>query len=309
VRFDTAAQPAKTRVTSYQVTIRVCRRPVMRLRTPGLPLLFILGILSVPLAAEAQQAGKVWRIGVLAPGPVPRLMSPFVSILREYGWVEGRDFTLEPRYTGANTEGAAALANELIKLKVDLILTINTANAQAARQATRTVPIVMLVSGFPIEAGLAASLARPGGNVTGLSIYAGGGVFAKYVQFLKDLLPNLRSFAVLWDYVPPGFVKEEVDASLGEMKRAASAIGVTARIFEVATRGDLDRAIGVLGRERVEALFVTNGPLLRPEQTAAEIMAFALKRQIPTMTDTSGNVFAAGCLMTAWAGGHTLLRG
>jgi putative ABC transport system substrate-binding protein len=258
-----------------------------------------LGIAAAPLVGEAQQAGRVYRIGLVAVGPSPLLMNPFWAAMREYGWIEGQNFTLEPRYTAGKPEhDRVALATELIEQKVDLILAINSASAQAAKRASTAVPIVMLMSGFPVEAGLAVSLARPGGNVTGLSIYAGGGIFAKYVQFLKELLPRLTTFAVFWDYVPPGFVPQEVEASLGEMKRAARSAGVTAHIFEIATRGDLDRAMGRLSTEPVDALFVTHGPIQRDERTAAEVMAFALKRRIPTMTDLAGNVFAAGCLLT-----------
>ena len=102
----------------------------------------------------------------------------------------------------------------------------------------------------------------------------------------------------MWNYVPPGFVKEEVDASLGEMKRAAIAIGVTARVFEIYSRADLDRALGIIRRERVGAMFITNGGPLFTEQTAAEIMAFTLEQRIPTMTDFAGHFFLAGSLMT-----------
>jgi putative ABC transport system substrate-binding protein len=219
--------------------------------------------------------------------------------MREYGWIEGESFSLVPRYTAGRSEhDRVALAVELLEQKVDLILVINSASAQAAKRASTTVPIVMLVSGFPVEAGLADSLARPGGNVTGLSIYAGGGIFAKYVQFLKELLPRLTTFAVFWDYVPPGFVPNEVEASLGEMKRAARNAGLTAQVFEIATRADLDRAMLRVGTEPVDALFITHGPIQRFEQVGAEIIAFAMKRKLPTMTDLAGNVFAAGALMT-----------
>ena len=106
----------------------------------------VAGLLAAPLTAKAQQAGKVYRIGLLAHRATPYILIPFVSTMREHGWVEGRDFTLEPRYTGPNPERARALANELIELKVDLILVVNTSNAQAARQASGTVPIVMLAA-------------------------------------------------------------------------------------------------------------------------------------------------------------------
>ena len=267
------------------------------MRRIGLAVVLALSLLS-PLAAQAQQAGRMYRIGLLAGRPSPHLMVPFVAAMREYGWVEGRDFIVESRYTGVDLGHAEALARELIELKVDLILTGTTATARAARQASRTVPIVMLASGFPVEAGLAVSLARPGGNVTGLSAYAGGELFSKYVQLLKDVVPTGKAFAVLWNYVPPGFAKEEVEASLGEMKRAARTIGVTTRVFQLQSLADLDRALGVLAREKVEALFVTAGGPLMTEQTSAKIMAFTLKQRIATLTDFRGTFVDAGCLMT-----------
>jgi len=256
------------------------------------------GALFMALGGHAQQGGKVYRIGLLAGRAAPSLMEPFAAAMKEYGWLQGRDFTIESRYTGGNVERARVLAHDLIDSKVDLILAITTANAQAARRASGTVPIVMLTSGFPIEAGLAASLARPGGNVTGLSAYADGALFTKYVQLLKELVPALARFAVLWNYVPPGFVKEEVDASLGEMRRAARAIGATAHVFEIGSRAALDDALRALGRERVGAMFVTSGGPLFTEEVAAEIMAFSLKHRIPTMTDFAGTFFNAGSLVT-----------
>jgi len=216
--------------------------------------------------------------------------------MRQAGWFEGRDFVLEERYTGTSQDQAASLAAELVQLKVDVILVLNTANAQAARRASQTIPVVMLVSGYPVEAGLAASLGRPAGNVTGLSIYAGADLWGKYVQLLKELRRGLTSFAVLWDYAPPGFLQVESNVAIGEMKRAASALGVAVRILEIRTRDDLDGTIRMLDGKWVQALFVTNGPVQRQPETAATIMAFARRQRLPTMTDLAGNVFAAGCL-------------
>jgi len=267
------------------------------MRRIGLAVVLAVSLLA-PFTVETPQAGELYRIGLLVGRASPQLMDPFVSAMREYGWVEGRDFVVVPRYTGVNLERAEALARELIELKVDLILTGTTATARAARQASRTVPIIMLASGFPVEAGLAGSLARPGGNVTGLSAYAGGELFGKYVQLLKDLVPTLKAIAVLWNYVPPGFAKEELEASLGEMKRAARTIGVTTRVFELKSLTDLDQALAALGREKVEALFVTAGGPLVTEKTSAKIMAFTLKQRIATLTDFRGTFVDAGCLMT-----------
>ena len=142
----------------------------------------------MPLLSEAQQAGRVYRIGLVAVGPSALLMNPFWAAMREYGWIEGQNFTLEPRSTAGKTEhDRVALATELIEQKVDLILAINSASAQAAKRASTIVPIVMLMSGFPVEAGLAVSLARPGGNVTGLSIYA-----VAVIALVGDDLRQLR---------------------------------------------------------------------------------------------------------------------
>jgi putative tryptophan/tyrosine transport system substrate-binding protein len=199
--------------------------------------------LAAPLGPEAQEAGKVHRLGVMSPRAVPQFIIQFGSAMRSHGWVEGRDFTVEQRYSGLNAERAQAGARELVDLKVDLILTFTTAQAHAAQQASRTVPIIMITSGFPVEAGLAASLARPGANVTGLSVYAGGGLFAKYLELLKDLIPQLKRFGVLWNYVPPGFLKEEAAVGLGEIRQAAVALGVVPRVFEIESRAALSQAL------------------------------------------------------------------
>ena len=124
-------------------------------------------LLAAPLAAAAQQAGKVYRIGVLLPTAIPFVMTAFVDGLRERGWIEGRDFVLETRLTGFVTDQADVAARELVASKVDVILAGVTGNAVAAKRATTQIPIVMLTSGYPVEAGLAQSFARPGGNITG----------------------------------------------------------------------------------------------------------------------------------------------
>jgi putative ABC transport system substrate-binding protein len=259
----------------------------------------LAGAVAASIAAEAQQAGKVYRLGVMSPRAVSPFIGQFGSAMRSHGWVEGRDFTLEQRYSGLNTERAQAAARELIDLKVDLILTFTTAQAHAAQQASRTVPIIMITSGFPVEAGLAASLARPGANVTGLSVYAGGGLFAKYLELLKDLMPHLKRFGVLWNYVPPGFLKEEAAVGLGEIRQAAVALGVVPQVFEIDSRAALNQALNDFRESRVEAIFVTSGGPLITEEISAEIIAFTVQHRIATITDfASGAFFNAGSLMT-----------
>ena len=130
-------------------------------------------LLAAPHVAHAQQAGKFYRIGWLAgvPNP-PDRWKLFLEAMRERGWIEGQNFTMEFRIV--EFARAEASARELVNLNVDLLLAVNTSNAWAARRATSTIPIVIVTSGYPVETGLAASLARPGGNVTGNAVYAGG---------------------------------------------------------------------------------------------------------------------------------------
>jgi hypothetical protein len=125
-----------------------------------------LGTFSLPLAARAQRSGRVYRVGVLSPVHAPSYMTPFVEDLRTLGWVEGRDFMLEYRFSGDTPQGADMAARELAALKVDVIVTLVTGNAIAAKSATAEIPIVMMNSGYPVEVGLAKSYARPGGGTS-----------------------------------------------------------------------------------------------------------------------------------------------
>src|SRR5262249_7611689 len=143
-------------------------------------------LVATPLAAETQQAGKMYRIGLLATRPTPLILDPFVADMQKYGWLQGRHYILEARFTEGYYQRAPGLAAELASRPVDILLTLNTANARAARDATAVIPIVMVTSGYPVEAGLVKSLAQPGGNVTGNSVFAGGEVFAKYLSLIRD---------------------------------------------------------------------------------------------------------------------------
>jgi ABC-type uncharacterized transport system substrate-binding protein len=167
-------------------------------RTVGGIVLLSLSVLLAFLAAEAQQRDTVPRIGILTPASEAStpLWEAFRQGLRALGYMEGKDLILEYRFAAGQPERFATLAAELVRLKVDLLVTDATPAAQAAKDATSTIPIVMAVSAAPIEAGLVASLARPGGNVTGLSVMApelGG----KRLELLKEVLPNVSRVAVL----------------------------------------------------------------------------------------------------------------
>lgn len=254
-----------------------------------------LSSLVAPLEVEAQQAGKVYRIGVLAPVSVPIYMTPFIEGLRELGWVEGRDFTLESRFSGDTPDGADTAARELVALKVDVIVTLVTGNAFAARRATAEIPIVMMASGYPVEVGLVKSYARPGANVTGNTAYAGTEVFGKHMEILQTLQPHLRRLAVLWGYVPPFVHVGEGELALDELKRAAKSLGVATRIWKTRSMEDVESALKGVSTEHPDALYVSGGSV--HVQAAARIAEFARERRLPTMTDVRP-VFQAGMLVT-----------
>lgn len=148
-------------------------------------------------------------------------MEPFAAEMRERGWVEGLNFTGERRFTGADPSMAPALARELVALRVDVTVTAITGSAIATRRASSQIPIVMVSSGYPVEAGLAHSLGIPGGNVTGNATYVGGKVFGKYLELGRVLPPHLTRLGVLWDYLPPVATVQEAGLALEELKRAA----------------------------------------------------------------------------------------
>ena len=203
----------------------------------------LAGALAAPLAptnTRAQVSKSVYRIGILSPGPVPHRTDPLIAALHERGWVAGRNLLVEFRHTQGDPRRAEALAAEFVDARVDVIVTDITATAMAARRATSIVPIVMMSSGFPVEGGLAKSLARPGGNVTGMAGYAGGGAqFGKYVQLLRELVPSLRELGVLWGYAPPGYRMEQVAPATDELHRAARALNVNVRFWPTGTEGAL----------------------------------------------------------------------
>jgi putative ABC transport system substrate-binding protein len=242
-------------------------------------------LLAAPLA-HAQQAGRPYRIGLLpdfSPAREPRLKS-FVERLRELGRIEGRDYVLYR--SGVFYEGDTKLAlDRVLEAKPDLILTLNLGYAIAAHEMTKTIPIVMWVSGFPVESGVAESLARPGKNITGLTIYAGGEVFGKLVQLLHQAKPRVRRIGVLMSYVPPFHPRAEADVIVRGMREAAGPLGVDLRIFEIAKPEHVDDALVSITAQGVEALVLTSDPSLR--RRGETIMPFTIAKRLPTIVDAA----------------------
>jgi putative ABC transport system substrate-binding protein len=240
-------------------------------------------LLAAPRAAGAQQPAKVPRIGYLVTGspesPETRaVLAAFRQGLREHGYVEGQNIVIEYRAAEGKIERLADLAAELAGLRVDLIVAPNTPSARAARQATTTIPIVTAVMGDPIGDGLVASLARPGGNITGLT-FLGPELVPKRLQVLKEALPKVSRVAALWH--PGAFSERTNQDMLKGTETAARTLRVQLHLAEVGGADDLDRAFSMMTRERADALIVFPGPMLFNERK--RIVGLAAKHRLPSM--------------------------
>jgi ABC-type uncharacterized transport system substrate-binding protein len=243
-----------------------------------------IALLAAPLAAEAQQAGRVYRIGWLGVTPptspiLQRSSAAFVHGLRDHGFVEGQNVIIERRYSEGREDRHTAFVAELVQMKVDLIVASSSSAARAAKQATRTIPIVMLAVANPEEQGLVASLAHPGGNVTGISNQLGGDLSGKLFQLLKESVPRLSKVAVVWNPDNQGsaitFRESEVPA--------AKASGVTLVSLEVRSPGDIDRALMTIASEQPDALWVH----LVAFPYRARLLEFAATNRLPTIAQSS----------------------
>jgi putative ABC transport system substrate-binding protein len=259
-------------------------------------LLIVLGAsaLAAPFHSFAQQqAAKVPVIGYLSP-VVPQnnsdsRLDAFRQGLRELGYVEGKNFRLEVRWGEGKLERMPALAAELVRLKVDLIVAMTSPSVLAARGATRTIPIVMPVSSDPVGDGLVASLARPGGNITGLSLMAPE-LGAKRLQLLKQVLPKpSHALAVIWNPAYKG-----MGARYQETKLAAPAVGMDARSVEVRDSREMEAAFDAVSRDRPDALLLLADPLTF--SLRVRIVEFAREKGLPAIYETRDFVEAGGLM-------------
>ena len=257
------------------------------------------GLLAAPLVAEAQQ--KVYRVGILAMYPVgPIFRDPFVAALRDLGYIEGHNLALEIRSANNIPERVPVLAVELVRLNVDVIVTGGDAEVAAAQQATRTIPIVMAPSGDPVRAGYVASLARPGGNITGVS-FLSPDVSPKLLEVLKGALPKMSRIAVLWNSTNPTKVVD-----FDETQRAAQALRLTVFSIEVKAASELETAFAAITRLRPDALVILVDQVLSHE-LRPRVADFAMSRHIPSIAGNSGYA-ALGGLIGYGPGGGELYR-
>ena len=227
------------------------------------------GTAAWPLAARAQQAGRLPTIGFLGAstlGVEGHRNAVLVQRLRELGWIEGRSIAIEYRWAEGRNEHFEEIAAEFVRLKVDVIVTYGTAPTLAAKQATAVIPIVFAVSGDPVGTGLAASLARPGGNVTGLSGQQTDSA-TKRIELLREVVPGLRRLAVLANTASPLAVVE-----LREVQTAAHTLGLQVNILEVQQAQDIAPAFNDL-KGRVDALYVVGDPLVNTNRIRINILA------------------------------------
>ena len=251
------------------------------------------GILAVPTLALAQQPGKIVRIGVLSPGPaeISASLDAFRQGLRELGYIEGRNLVIEYRWAEGKFDRLPELAAELVRLKVDVLIpTGGTPAILAAKNATRVIPVVFPVAADPVGSGLVASLARPGGNVTGFSNMATE-LTAKRLELLKEALPSLSRVAVLWNSKNPAMARR-----FSDVRTAAGTLGIMFQSLEVqGDPGEFERAFTTISGQRPDALLIVLDAFTILHR--ARVVELAMRHRLPTMAE--GRVYVdAGALMS-----------
>jgi len=252
------------------------------------------GLLAAPLAAEAQQAGKVWRIGVLSPVPSTRTGSPALlrQTLSELGYVEGLNLAIEWRDAEGKTERFDDLAAELVRLKVDVIVATVPGATLAAKRSTASIPIVMVNTPDPAQLGLVVSLGRPGGNVTGTTTLSAD-LSSKQLELLKEAVPRAVRIAVLWNPSNPWH-----SIALKGAEAAARSLAVQLQILEVRGPEGFDSAFEAMTRNRTGAVLVLADPLTAFHRS--HLANLAAKRHLPGMYGPREYADAGG-LMSYWA--------
>jgi putative ABC transport system substrate-binding protein len=262
------------------------------MKKPGvLSILFVVALLAVAVIAQAQQPKKVPRIGFL--GAASRSSNParneaFRQGLRELGYVEGKNIVIESRFAEGKLDRLPALAAELVRLKVEIIVTGGPPPTSAAKQATSTIPIVMAIDDDPVGSGFVASLAQPGGNITGLSTLAPE-MSGKQLELLKEIVPKLSRVAVLGNASRPG-----TPQALREINVAAGAFGVRVQYLEVRGLKDFETAFGAASQERADAILVLGSPVVVTQRR--QVADLAAKNRLPAIFPYPEYVEAGGLM-------------
>ncbi len=253
---------------------------------------FVVGLLAAPLASDAQPPAKVTRIGVLtlAVASSAPLAEAFRQGLKEHGYVEGQNIAFEYRYAEGRADKLPALAAELVRLKVDVIVTESNVAALAAKHATQTIPIVMAIAGDPVKAGVVGSLARPGGNVTGLALMQLE-LSGKRLQLLKEAVPKIALVAVIWNPTDPAAAE-----FLRETETAARSLGLKLHAIEARAPAELDAAFKAVADARPSAFFTLPGGMFQDKDNMRRIFEFATKSRLPGVFSNRGYAEAGGLM-------------
>ena len=249
----------------------------------------VLGILAAPLTVDAQQPGKLHQIGfLLYPSPEASRFEAFRQGLRALGYTEGQNIAIEQRYAHGVHDRLSGLAAELVRRKVDAIVVDGTAAAVAARAATKTTPIVFTLPADPVGSGLVASLARPGGNVTGLSNLTAE-LSGKQLQLLKEAAPEASRVAIVYNPTNPAMA-----AALSGAQAAARALAVQLKVLEVRRPNELGGAFSAMARGRAGALLAVSDPIFASQR--AQLLKLAAKSRLPVMSSLREDVEAGGLI-------------
>ena len=260
-------------------------------------------LLAICFSAEAQQPTKILRVGILFIGgrDQPHLEA-FKQGLRERGYTEGKNIVLNYRYAEGKVDRLPSLAAELVQLKVDVIVTTSGNSAKAASEATKTIPIVLTTGADPVKSGLAESLAKPGGNVTGLSIIEED-LSGKRVDILKETFPKMTRMAYLWHPLAVAYSAADTTSgnpSYDQAEKATKTAGVQLLSYKVRTLAEIERAFADMPKVRPDALLVLQSPLMT--LNSKKIVELALKQRLPGMYPTrqfaeEGGLMAYGPLI------------
>ena len=263
----------------------------------------VLTALVVSLGAQAQQAGRVYRVGYMtvpSRETAEAVANTFQQALRDLGWVDGRNIAVDFRYADSRVERLPEIADEFVRLKEDVIVAGANAAVTAARNATRTTPIVMFLATDPVGSGLVSSLARPGANVTGFTITAGPEFYGKQLQLLKSAFPRVTRVAVLANPRVPLYAHVQA-----EIEEAARTLGLQRQIVEVRGPSEFDRAFATLTAAHADAIFAPADSMFY--QHRVRLAQLAAKTRLPAMWGLGDHALAGG-LMSYSTDLHDLAR-
>jgi putative ABC transport system substrate-binding protein len=236
----------------------------------------ILVLLGAWSAAEAQQAARAARIGFITTGSPGSGIEPFRQGLREAGYYEGKNVVLEARFAGGQQDLLPEMVADVIRKKADVLVVVSTRTALAAKNATSTIPIVFASVFDPVAAGLVASLARPGGNITGTAMGVGGDFGGKWVELLKEAVPGMSHAAVLWNPA-----NESSAQSAQAIRAAAQALSVKLDMFDAGSARKLDAALSAIAARRFDGIIIAPDPYFNA--TRAKLVRFAASRRLPAV--------------------------